>query len=293
MSDCEDPISRPHLAPVRDAFGHFSQINIKFSRDLDVDANEVDCSGDFLSIAGSVSLHVILSCPLTPPPSTFSLLLLLSLSHFPAVPSSVSICSCFLPLCSCHCRPLPLLCRSNYITAPVIRLRVMTWSSEQCFPPPIVKVEVGPSALGSDPRREPGVVGASPAPVVSVMTFFSNNLKGFVFLPAQVCRTRDGAVFFWLIFISPQFYSGSRLKLLEGIQNKNASRMTFLSFLIVQESTIDQIFGKLKTCNCPQGVWFGLFISRAVKKAEHVRFTFEANPEKKNADITSCCPGDD
>lgn len=214
MSDCEDPIRRPHLAPVRDAFGHFSQINIKFG--LDVDANEVDCSGDFLAIAadvpGSVSLRVILSCPLTPPPSTFSLLLLSSLSHFPAVPSSVSICSCLfvlLLLCSCHCRPLPLLCRSNYITAPVIHLRVMTWSSKQCFPPPFIKVEVGTSALGSDPGPE--------------------------------------------------------------------------------------------TCSCPQGVWFGLFIGRAVKSTEHVHFTLKASPEKqrvasgssKNADITSCCPGDD
>lgn len=191
MSDCEDPIPRPHLAPVTDAFGHFSQINFNFSCDLDVDANEVDCSGDFLSIAADVSLRVILSCPLTPPPSTFFLLLLWSLSHFPAVPSSVSICSCFLLLllCSCHCCPLPLLCRSNYITAPVIRLWVMTWSSEQCFPPPVVKVEVGTSAPGSDPG--------------------------------------------------------------------------------------------LETCSCPQGVWFGLFISRAVKRAQHVRFTLEGDPEKK------------
>lgn len=88
----------------------------------------------------------------------------------------------------------------------------MTWSSEQRFPPPIVKVEVETWALGSDPRREPGVVGVSPAPVVSVMTFLCNNLKGSVFLAAQICRaqagnsdvyssvSRDGAVTFGYLF---------------------------------------------------------------------------------------------
>lgn len=65
-------------------------------------------------------------------------LLLTSLSPFPPVLSSVSICSCLPPpFLSCHCCLLPLLSCSNYITAPVSRLQILTWPSDEHFCPPL------------------------------------------------------------------------------------------------------------------------------------------------------------
>ncbi len=61
-----------------------------------------------------------------------------SISHFPPMLSSVSICSCTPPpLLSCHCCLLPLLSRSNYITARVSRLQILTRPSDEHFCPPL------------------------------------------------------------------------------------------------------------------------------------------------------------
>lgn len=142
---------KPDLAAVRDAFNHIIKIEIKFSSkpesqfkfnrqsySLSVHSSRCPCV-HFLALSFSLSSFY------TPPSinsSTYSLFstqaFTLPLSPLPPVLSSVSICSCLPPLLlSCHCCLLPLLSSSNYITAPVSRLQILTWPSDEHFCPPL------------------------------------------------------------------------------------------------------------------------------------------------------------
>ena len=137
-SDLRIRSSKPDAVAVKDALSHIHKIKIRFSRNLKADANAINIVIVFQSMAADVSVsHFFPWCLLFNYTSSqiiylssafiFPPLPLSTLSHFPPVLSSVSICSCFPPpLLSCHCCLLPLVSCSNYITAPVSRLQILT-----------------------------------------------------------------------------------------------------------------------------------------------------------------------
>lgn len=103
-------------------------------------------------MAADVPVYFLLSfCLLflTPPSINSSTYSLFSTQAF-TLPTlfSISFSSCAIiclhlflppppPPLSCHCCLLPLLCCSNYITAPVSRLQILTRPSDEHFCPPL------------------------------------------------------------------------------------------------------------------------------------------------------------
>lgn len=132
---------------VRDVFSHINATKIKFGRKLRAICNEIDSSAVFHPRAPWVPCHSVfflfLNLPQSIyvssflcigfyPPHPFSLLELLSLLCYHLSPSVPAIPPPFL---SCHCCLLPLLSRSNYITAPDSRLQILTQPSDERFWP--------------------------------------------------------------------------------------------------------------------------------------------------------------
>lgn len=119
-----------------------------------------------LSFPPSTSLISAFNQPIYPtfPPYGPLLSLLCSSLLLPSPPalSSVSICFCLPPPFSpCHCCLLPLLSRSNCITAPVSRLQILTRPSDEHFCPLLSRSgdsgSVIWSSIASPEWTEPGV----------------------------------------------------------------------------------------------------------------------------------------